>query len=202
MIQSIVFDIGGVLIRTEDRSGRKEIEEKYHLPPGGADELVFQSQAALDSTIGKSKVDNIWQNVAQQLRLSSQSLEAFKKAFWAGDILDQALLQFIQSCRPRFITAFLTNAWQGARKSLAEDFGIIEGQTVDHLLISSELGIAKPDQRIYRMLSEKIKCRYDQMLFVDDFLENIEAAKALGIDTIHYRPGMNLINEIESIINQ
>jgi FMN phosphatase YigB (HAD superfamily) len=33
---------------------------------------------------------------------------------------------------------------------------------------------------------------------VDDFIENVEAAKALGIQAIHYQPGMDLVNQIKS----
>jgi FMN phosphatase YigB (HAD superfamily) len=57
-----------------------------------------------------------------------------------------------------YINSLLSNAWPGARLALAEQFGIIEGKTVDHILISAELGVAKPDQRIYQDPG-----RYDQL---------------------------------------
>jgi HAD superfamily hydrolase (TIGR01509 family) len=85
---------------------------------------------------------------------------------------------------------------------LAEQYQIIEGKTVDHILISSELGIAKPDQRIYHLLAETINCEFSQILFVDDFIENIEAAHLLGMQTIHYFPGMDLINQLELALKQ
>lgn len=197
MIKAIVLDVGGVLLRTEDRSGRQALESQYRLPPGGADELVFNSKTAAQSTIGKVKPDRIWEDVSEKLSLSPQTLEEFKRAFWQGDQIDQELLAYLESLRASYKTALLSNAWLDARQVLEELHQIKEGQTVDHILISSELGVAKPDQRIYHILVETLQCNFRQILFVDDFKENIDSAKELGIQTIHYQPGMDLISHIQ-----
>jgi len=59
-IKSIVFDIGGVLLRSEDESGRKALGEKYNLDPGWIENLVFQSPAAQASSIGLVGSNDIW----------------------------------------------------------------------------------------------------------------------------------------------
>lgn len=200
MIKAIVFDIGGVLLQTRDHSGRKMLEEKYHLPAGGADTLVFDSEPARLSTIGKAPQFAIWQNVAQQLDLSPEELESFRHAFWSGDQLAEELVTFLKSCRPTYTTALLSNAWQGSREHFAHHFGLIEGEIVDHVLISAELGVAKPDYRIYDILRSTLGVEYAEIIFVDDFLHNIEAAKQLGIHTIHFQTGLNVINQIKSIL--
>lgn len=201
MTKAIVLDIGGVLLRTEDRTSRQKLEIKYRLPSGGADELVFNSSAAQASTIGQIGIQAIWQNVADQLGLSDKTLETFKRAFWAGDQVDEDLLQFLQTCRRKYTTALLSNAWVNARAIFAEEYGIREGQTADYILISSELGVAKPDNRIYEILAETLNLDFQEILFVDDFIENVEAAKSLGIQTIHYLPPMDLISEIKLRLN-
>lgn len=200
MIEAIVLDVGGVILRTTDRSSRQALEDKYNLPPGGSEALVFNSKPAAESTIGKVDPEKIWLNVAEELALSPDELAEFKQAFWQGDVADQDLIKFLENQRSSHKTALLTNAWLDARKALAEQFNIIEGQTVDHIIISSELGIAKPDQRIYHILADTINCPFGQILFVDDFIENVRAAEALDIQTIHYQPGMDLIAHIRSMV--
>lgn len=202
MIEAIVLDIGGVLLRTENRTSREKLEQKYDLPPGGSDIFVFDSDAALASTLGTTSPSLIWHNVAEKLSLSTEELEEFKRSFWAGDRVDRELIQFLQEYREDYIVALLSNAWQNFRSVLAEKYQIEEGQTVDKIFISSELGVAKPDQRIYEILADRINCEMNEILFVDDFIENIEAAEALGINTIHYQPGMDLINEIKLRLEQ
>jgi len=202
MIKAIVFDIGGVLIRTEDQTGRQMLEEKYQLPSGGADDLVFNSPPAVESTVGLVEREMIWQHVAEQLSLTPHELKAFKVAFWGGDQIDRKLLEHLESLKKTHITALLSNAWMNTRQYLADQFQIIEGTTVDYILISSELGTAKPDKKVYHILAETLQCNFDQILFVDDFIENIQAAQELGIKTIHYQPGMDLIRQIKSMLNQ
>lgn len=197
-IKSIVFDIGGVLLRSEDESGRIALGEKYDLAPGWVEGLVFNSSAAEASSIGLQDESSIWKNVAEKLSLSKTSLKEFQTYFWQGDKIDSELVAFLLHCRPKFQTALLTNAWKGARSRLEKIYSLSEGKSVDHLLISSEIGIAKPDPRIYKILKETLNCRYDEILFVDDFIENIQAAEQLGINTIHFKVGIDLINVIKS----
>lgn len=198
MIEAVVLDIGGVVLRTEDRTGRQTLEGMYGLPLGGADELIFNSKEAIDSTIGLVDQKLIWQNAANKLNLSNQELVEFQNYFWQGDQIDQPLIDFLMSFQNKYKTAFLTNAWLGARATLAERYHLIEGETVNKILISSELGVAKPNERIYHILSTVINAPFDNILFIDDFSENIIAAKALGMQTIHYKPGIDLISTLKN----
>lgn len=202
MIKAIVLDIGGVLLRTEDRSGRQTLEEKYGLKPGSADRLVFNATTAADSTVGKVGPNEIWQHVADELSLAPPALEEFQRLFWQGDQIDLELLAYLKELRHSYTTALLSNAWLDARQALADQYQIIEGQTVDHILISSELGVAKPDPHIYHILADAVHCEFKHILFVDDFIENIEVAKSLDIQTIHYQAGMDLITHIQSKLDQ
>jgi glucose-1-phosphatase len=201
MIKAIVLDIGGVLIRTEDRSSRRKLENEFHLPEGYLDDLIFNSLPAKDSTIGNSNIEKIWIEAAERINLPLSKIPEFKQAFWAGDRLDHELLEYLQSLRDKFITAFLTNAWVNARQALMAQYGLQEGKSVDHIIISSEVGNAKPDPEIYHFLASVIDCNFQEILFVDDFIENIETAESLGIKSIHYQPGINLVNKIDSILD-
>ena len=200
MIKAIVFDIGGVLLRTEDHNGRQNLDQKYNLSPGSADKLVFNSEASRLSTIGKVPQSAIWQNVADKLSLSQDELESFRSVFWSGDRLDEELINFLKSCRPKYKTALLSNAWEGSREHFSNIYSLVEGETVDHVLISAELGVAKPDYRIYDILRSRLDCEYSEIIFVDDFVQNVEAAEQLGIQAILFQTGLNVINQIKSML--
>jgi putative hydrolase of the HAD superfamily len=47
--------------------------------------------------------------------------------------------------------------------------------------------VAKPDREIYEIAAERAETAVERCLFVDDRLENIEAAVALGMTGLHYR---------------
>jgi len=57
-----------------------------------------------------------------------------------------------------------------------------------HLLDSSELGIRKPDPRIFQLALERLGVGPEEALFLDDFPANLEAAERLGIRTVLVEP--------------
>ena len=50
----------------------------------------------------------------------------------------------------------------------------------DHAVISGHVGVVKPDPRIFEILFERVGKRPEELLFVDDQLKNVEAARAAG----------------------
>jgi putative hydrolase of the HAD superfamily len=63
----------------------------------------------------------------------------------------------------------------------------------DEIVISCEVGCAKPDAAIYRICLERLGVPAQNVLFVDDRLENVDAARALGMTTLLFedRNGMS-----------
>lgn len=57
----------------------------------------------------------------------------------------------------------------------------------DHVVSSARVGVVKPDREIYRIAAERAGAGTDRCLFIDDRLENVEAAVALGMTGVHYR---------------
>lgn len=51
---------------------------------------------------------------------------------------------------------------------------------------SSEVGMRKPDPRIYLLTCEQLRVAPQASVFVDDNAENIGAARALGMETVHF----------------
>ena len=52
-----------------------------------------------------------------------------------------------------------------------------------------DLGLLKPDPRIYESMREKLGCAFGEILFIDDKPANVEAAKALGINALVFNDG-------------
>jgi 2-haloacid dehalogenase len=54
-------------------------------------------------------------------------------------------------------------------------------------VVSSDEGIVKPDPRIFRLLLERYGLDAASTLLIDDSARNVEAARALGMPTVHFR---------------
>lgn len=189
MIKAIIFDVGGVLVRTEDRSSRREWENELGLSDWQADEVVFNSDMGRRAQLGEVTDEALWQWIGEHLQLEDR-LEKFRTGFWAGDRLDKALVATIRKLRRSHMTAIISNATDALRLTLSERLKIDDA--FDLIVISAEEKVMKPDALIFQRTLERLGCEPSEAVFIDDFAHNIEAAKALGMKTIHYRPGTDV----------
>jgi putative hydrolase of the HAD superfamily len=82
------------------------------------------------------------------------------------------------------LTGLLSNSW-------GNDYprDLFTG-VFDSVVISSEVGMRKPEERIFRHALADLGLAPDQCVFIDDIEANVEAARALGMVGLHHRdPG-------------
>ncbi len=184
-IKAVIFDVGGVLIRTHDWSGRQRWEARLGLAPGGADAIVFNSDMGQSAQRGEVTDADLWTWIGEELRLGDD-LDAFRHDFWAGDRLDEDLVQFIGSLRPTYQTAIISNATDALLTNvtdlypMADAFDLIVGSAYEKTM--------KPDAPIYQRTLERLGRDPEEVIFVDDAPANIAAARALGWNAIHFTP--------------
>jgi putative hydrolase of the HAD superfamily len=190
MIGGVFFDIGGVLLRTEDTTARQKWERRFGLPDWGLADAVFGSQAAKLASLGHGSVAAIWAGVGQRFGLSEAELAELQRDFWAGDRFDEALIAYIAALRPRYRTAVISNAWPDMRGFLMEQ--PFFAPAFDKLFISAEMGIAKPDPRVFRQALDEMDLQPGEAACVDDVRENVDAAQALGMAGVWYQRGLDV----------
>lgn len=193
-IRAVIFDFGGVLVRTIDPGGRRKWEARLNLPEGELSRLVFGSEVAARATVGQVPEVEVWRHVADTLDLDTKQLRELQRDFWAGDQLDTELLGFLRNLRPRYRTALLSNAWSGARRAFVQQFGLDE--VMDEMVISAEEGVAKPDPRIYHIAAERLEIRPEEAVFVDDVAENVRGAWAVGMWGVQFKSTPQVIAEV------
>jgi putative hydrolase of the HAD superfamily len=69
----------------------------------------------------------------------------------------------------------------------------------DVVIVSYEVGVCKPDPRIYELCLSRLGVGARDALFVDDRLENVEAAAKLGLQTLHFT-GDDVLAELRARI--
>jgi glucose-1-phosphatase len=190
MIKAVIFDVGGVLVRTESQQKRREWEARLGLAPGESEEIVFGGEMGTKAQNGAIGDEAHWAWIGQRLALDEPTLKAFRRDFWAGDVLDTGLVDFIRQLRPHYQTAIISNATEGLRAALTNQFQIADA--FDLIVGSAEEKVMKPDPEIYRRTLVRLGRQPEEAVFVDDFAHNIAAAEGLGMKTIHFRPGVDV----------
>jgi HAD superfamily hydrolase (TIGR01509 family) len=183
MIQAVIFDWGGVLMRTVDASPRLAWDARLGLVPGSVNRLVFESPTWRRAQLGEISDAAFWANLGVRLSLSPAALAEFRHDFWAGDRLDGDFVALIRSLRPRVKTALLSN-FSAQLRQLLTQHGLIDA--FDVIVISGEEGLLKPDARIYHLAAERLGVPVADFLFVDDSEENVAGARAAGMPALHF----------------
>jgi len=97
---------------------------------------------------------------------------------------DAAMLDGVRAVRRAGIrTGLLSNSWGDA---LAYDGGLLE-ELFDAWVISSEVGLRKPDPAIYELAADRLGLPPAACVFVDDLPGNLKPARALGMATVLHR---------------
>jgi len=198
-IRAVFFDIGGVLVRVENHDRRHEWEARLGLPRGQVTRAVFGSEEAARAMLGEIPESEMWQSVGHKLGLSDAQVDEFHRDFFAGELFDAELAQFIGSLRPRLRTGIISNAWSDARPVLNRKFNL-DGY-VDVAIYSAEVKLAKPDARIFYLALERLDVRAQEAVFVDDMLENVEAARALGMCGVQFQNTAQTIADVKRCLD-
>ena len=201
MIRSLISDFGGVLMRTRTGGSRRALEQRLGLPPNTVDDRVFGCEVSQRGMRGEISELAVWQYLETDLDLARHGLtwQAFQAEFFAEDFLDEELMAFIRSVRPGLKTGLISNAWDGLREVLHTRVPIADA--FDVLVISAEEKIAKPDPRIYHVALERLGVQAGEAIFLDDFIENIHAANALGLSGVHFQSSAQAQRDIRALLD-
>ena len=193
MLKAVIFDWGGVLIRTVDASGRRKWERRLGLPLYAVDRVVHGSRSWKQAQSGLITDAEYWADVADQLGLDEAQVAEFRHDYFGGDHLDQEMAEFIRELRPQFKTALLSNASPQLPELLDE---LEVTPLFDVIVVSGMVGVQKPDPAIYHLVLERLGLAPGEAIFVDDFAVNVEAAGRVGMQTLHFRAGMDWRGEL------
>jgi putative hydrolase of the HAD superfamily len=184
-LRAVIFDFGGVLVRTESQARRESWARWLNMPVRELNDIVFGVENGYAAQLGQWTDQEHWDWVGQRIGLNGSSLERFRADFFADDVLDTDLLAYVDRLRAAdHHLGLLSNATDVARRVFGERYGVLDH--FDSVTISAEEGVMKPDRRIFNIALTRAGVQPQEAAFVDDFSENVEAARALGMAGVHF----------------
>jgi epoxide hydrolase-like predicted phosphatase len=199
-IKAVIWDIGGVLIRTEDWSFRHKMAAKLGLPLRHIYDLVFDGEVGQQAQRGEITPPELWEYARRELNLDPDGIAEFREQFFAGDVMDQALIERIRGLKKRYRTGIITNAWIDLRQTLENNWLI--GDAFDAIVVSAEEGLMKPDSRIYQKALDMLQVEAAQAVFLDDNAANVEGARRHGLAAIHFSDPDQALIELDQYLAQ
>jgi epoxide hydrolase-like predicted phosphatase len=197
-IKALIWDIGGVLVRTEDQAPRAELAAELGVTPEYLVELVFGGEQGTRAQKGEISREEIWDHARKELSVAADAYPDIQERFFAGDILDTQLIDFIRSVKEDYKVGIISNAWREL-PAVLEEWGILDA--FDIVVGSGDEGMMKPNPKIYQIALERLKVEAREAVFVDDFIENIEAARQLGLLAIHFQDRDQALQALKSLLH-
>ncbi len=196
-VRAIFFDLGGVIFRTDYQAPRDHLAERLNTTYEDLNRIVFDNESSRQASIGALTTEAHWEWVTRRLGRPASEAKAIRQEFFAGDITDLELIAFIRSLRPRYKTGVISNAWPDARESLVREK---IDTAFDTLIISAEVGVMKPDPKIYQIALQKLRVAAEEAIFIDDTPVNVDAARALGMGGIRFREPRRALSDLKGML--
>ncbi len=196
MIDTIIFDFGGVLVDWNPRYVYRD---------------YFRDDEKMEWFLENICTDS-WNMEQDRGRSLKEATELLVEQFleWETEIrmyygewetmLKDAIpetVEILLELKKKYKMYGLTN-WSAETFPIAWDrfefFQVFEG-----ILVSGEEKLIKPDKKIFERMMEKFHLKPENCLFIDDNLKNVEASRAFGIETIHFKNPDDLRKELEEL---
>lgn len=197
-IRAVFFDLGGVIVRTEYQTPRQQLAERLGMEYDDLNRIVFDSETGIQAAIGAITPQQHWESVIKRLKRPVEEMTTIRDEFFAGDVVDRQILEFLRSLRGKYQTGLISNAWGDLR-----DFLIREkmDDAFDHIIISAEVGVAKPEPKIFQIALEKAGVQPNEAVFVDDFYVNIEGCEKVGMKGIHFQDTSSALQQLKLLLS-
>jgi FMN phosphatase YigB (HAD superfamily) len=198
MQPAVIFDFGGVLMKTVDYQPRQTWDDRLGLPRGSVERAVHNDSSWRQAQTGIISPPAYWDDVAARLGLSPADTRRLAADFYSGDRLDTEIVAYIHRLRARgHRVALLSNDSLELLPKL-EHLGIAE--LFDPLVVSAQIGVMKPAEEAYRAVLARLDVPPQAAVFIDDRADNIEGARRCGLRTVHYRPGLDLPAAVDALL--
>lgn len=183
MIKVLLLDADGVLLNGEMFS--RLLERDY----GITNEQVqpFFRGIFTEATVGKADLKEIIQPYLKEWKWKGTVDDFLQYWFRAEHKIDEQLVEYAQKLRVRGIRCYIaTNQEKYRAQYILEEIGF--SSKFDGLFVSYELGTQKPLPDYYEKVYEKLQpISKSEILFWDDSLSHVEAAKEFGIKAELYK---------------
>lgn len=199
LIRAVIWDLGGVIVRTEDYTRRDALAQRLGLGRLDLEEIVFAGASGTPAQLGQIDAERHWQNVGAHFGLPPDTLQSFQDDFWGGDTLDWSLVAYIRSLRPRYKTGLLSNAFTSLRHFVSQVWKFDDA--FDEMIISAEVGMMKPDAAIYQLAAGRLGVSPGEAVFVDDMGRNVAGAQAAGMHAVRFVSPQQVLEDLNTLLS-
>jgi epoxide hydrolase-like predicted phosphatase len=212
MIKAIIFDLGGVLMTDVPlKEIAEDLSKRLTLPAEEIWAYLYPSEPWELLTLGKITEDEYWDDFLKASKISKKLEVRSEKSEARSQKLKKELKKKVRSSlcplkhAPRIISllkdhyklGILSNHSKEWASYMRRKFDLFK--SFDPIIFSCDVGFRKPDPKIYEIALEKLRCRAEECIFIDDKKRNIDGAERLAMKGIVFEEASKLIEDLSKL---
>jgi putative hydrolase of the HAD superfamily len=197
--RGLILDFGGVLTIRMRLNG-EAFERSEGLTPGAYFHALDEHPAGVEIykalEVGEATQEQ-WNHVIGGI-LGIDPTDLMRRAL-ANLHLEPRMVDVARRARAAGIkVAMLSNSFGLTPYNPYAELGMWEGEW-DAIVLSEQIGVRKPDPRIYLHTLDRLQLSGEECVFVDDHAVNLPPAEALGIHTIHHTDAAATVAQLHTL---
>jgi len=188
-LHALILDYGDVLSRPQRDRCVQAMADRLGVSAGAFRAAYRQHRRPYDAGLPAA---DYWRQVLDTLGRSTPAMDTAATIEWliATDVdswteyREETWVLAREFRAGGRLTAFLSNGIPEVMARLRAERAL--GSCFDVIVVSSEVGLTKPDPRIFELCLARLGVDAGCALFVDDRIENVEAAAGVGLRTLHF----------------
>lgn len=196
MIKIIVVDLGGVYFEEGTKIALEIIYKMVSVPREKVDE-IFHGHLHKEGwlyTRGKISKEEFWNAAVKKLKIDKKLVPKIQEIWHSSYKPIKGMKELVSRLRKNYrVIAFSGNKKERV-EYLNENYHLFKD--FDDFLLSFDVGFSKEDIEFYQLLLQKINCKPEECIFIDDFPEFLDTAKSFGIKTILFKDAEQLKSDL------
>ena len=196
-ITTVIFDLGGVVFHYDPGFRLQQFATFTGETTTTVRKRLIDSGYSQSCDLGKFKGERAYREGLSQLG-HRMTMEHFRNLWISAFVPNEEVVSMVRRLKTHAAIALLTNNSDLVRDGLEDVHGEIL-ELFRPRLFSADLGVLKPDPRVYQIALNLMNSEPDETLFIDDDPKHVAGAQALDLVTHHFRCAEILERELTTL---
>lgn len=196
MIKTVIFDLGQVIIPFDFHRAYSRVEFLTGTPAAEVRAKIAPTGLVQEFETGQIAPEWFAARLSSLLGLETSYREFCE--LWCSIFFPETLLadEFLAALKAKHRLVLLSNTNAIHFDMVLENYPLL--RHFDALVLSYKVGAMKPSRMIYDAAVEAARCHASECFFADDLGENVEAARAAGIDAVQFLSAEQIQRELKA----
>lgn len=197
-IKVIIFDLGGVIFDNGTRKTKKFLKEKYLIKDNVLKNIFYGEEASLFRN-GKINSSKFWKFVNFVFEKEKAEIDKDDlKSIWYNSFMPQkGIFKLLQNLHNNYELGIISG-------NIKERVKFLDGKYhfrkyFDWEIYSFDVGINKPNLKIYKEALQKINVKERNCLYIDDQETFLKPARILGMNTLLFKTYEEFLKDLSRL---